>query len=144
MVIVQGNLRQRLHGRDQGARHLAAGHVVRMHYPRMGVATLAPQCQHPGPRFVELRANRQQLVHHLWPFSYHPFDNRAVAQARARRNRVLRVARNRIGRIHGRGNPALRVLGVGLAPLALGHHGHGPVLSGLEGKEQTGNTAAED
>ena len=144
MVIVQGHLRQRLHGRDQGARHLAASHIVRMHHPRMGVATFAAQRQHPRPRFVELRANCQQFGHHLRPFGHHPLCDRAVAQASARRKRVLRVASDRIGCIHGRGNTALRVLGVGLAPLALGHHGHGPVLSGLEGKKQTGNTAAEN
>ena len=110
----------------------------------MGVPPFAPQRQHPGPRLVELPANRQQLVHHLRPFSHHPFNDRAVAQARARRNRVLRVASDRIVRIHGRGNTTLRVLRIGLAPLALGHHGYGPVLSGFEGKEQTGNPAAEN
>ena len=142
MVIVQGHLRQRLHGCDQGARHLAASHVVRMYHPRMSVAPFTPQRQHPGPRFVKLRPNRQQLVHHLRPFSHHPFDDRTVAQPSPRRHRILRVTRYRIGRIHSRGNAALRVLRIGLAPLALGHHGHGPVLRGLEGKEQTGNTTA--
>ena len=92
MVIVPSHLRQGLHGRDQGPRHLAAGRVVCVNHPRTRVAPFAPQRQHPGPRLVELRTNRPQLVDHLRPFGHHPFDDRVVAQTRSRRDRVLRVA----------------------------------------------------
>ncbi len=133
-------------GVQEPALDRAPGQVVRADNAPRRVAAFAGQRQATRPIALvgEAHAALDQLADPLGPAPDQELDRSAVAQTRAGLERVGDVRLEGVAGVHDGGDPALRVVRVGLRVLLLGEDGHATVLGGLDRVGEPGDPASED
>ena len=122
----------------QGAADLGAGGVaVGVQDAGQGVRALAGAQQFAGLG-IEVRAPLDQLGHADRPLGHQRLGRGTINQSIAGVDGVIEVKRNVRIALHGYGDSALRIVGIGLGHRLLGDHQDLAVAGQLDGRAQPG------
>ena len=133
----------RPHGPHEGALDAGAGGVsARVQDPRARMGGL------PSPReqaifMVELHPKCHQVADAIGPFGAEDLDRLPRVEPCPGRQRVVDVRADTVVREHHRRDTALRIPGVALPQLGLGHEGHRVGAGGPQGGDQSSDSGAD-
>ena len=143
-VLQDPDARVLSHSRPEQAANLAPRRIARVQDPPDAVRRLARQRWRAVGLAIERGAPREQLDDVPGTFANEHIDSSGVAEAIARRNRVLRVQRGRIIGTEGRGNAPLCIAGVAFAWIGLRKNDDVARIRERQRGAQTGDSAADD